>query len=63
MVIMATSPAMRAEMAECGYRRVMKRYQLQQMKRKYWELYRKMAAKYECDWSEDDFDIREHREK
>jgi glycosyltransferase involved in cell wall biosynthesis len=63
MVEMATSPHMRAEMAKCGYNRVMKRYRLVQMKKKYRELYRKMAAKYECIWTEEDFDIRLHREK
>jgi hypothetical protein len=41
----------------------MKRYRLVQMKKKYRELYRKMAAKYECIWTEEDFDIRLHREK
>lgn len=63
IVEMATSPNMREEMAQCGYKRVMKRYQLQQMKKTYRELYRKMCAKYECDWSEDNFDITKHREK
>lgn len=57
IVEMATSPAMREEMGECGYKRLMKRYQLHQMKKTYRDLYRKMCAKYECDWSEDDFDI------
>lgn len=63
IVEMATSPAMRAEMAECGYKRVMKRYQLHQMKKTYRELYRKLCGKYECDWSEDAFDITKHKEK
>lgn len=58
IVEMATSPAMRAKMAECGYKRMRNRYQLHQMKKTYRDLYRKMCAKYECDWSEDDFDIK-----
>ena len=63
IVEMANSPAMREEMAQCGYKRVMKRYQLHQMKKTYLDLYRKMCAKYECDWSEDDFDISKRRER
>jgi len=63
IVEMANSPAMREEMAQCGYKRVMKRYQLHQMKKTYRDLYRKMCAKYECDWSEDDFDISKRRER
>lgn len=63
MVEMATSPAMRKEMGECGYKRLMQGYQLQQMKQKYLELYQMVGERYGCEWPEEPFDIRKHREK
>ena len=63
MVEMATSPAMRKEMGECGYKRLMQGYQLQQMKQKYMELYQKVGEQYKCEWPEEPFDIMKHREK
>lgn len=63
IVELATSTAKRLEMGECGYRRLMSRYQLHQMKEKYAELYRTTGEKYGCEWPEDMFDITKKREK
>ena len=63
IVELATSPSKRQEMGECGYNRVMKGYQIHQMKQTYLELYQKVGAQYNCTWPEEPFDIRKHREK
>jgi len=63
IVELATSPTTRAEMGECGYNRVMKGYQIHQMRQTYSELYQEVGAQYNCNWPEEPFDIRKHREK
>ena len=63
IVELATSPAKRLEMGECGYQRVMQGYQLHQMKEQYVELYKRIGALYSCEWPEEDFDIEKYREK
>ncbi len=62
IVEMAASPAKRLEMGECGYKRIMQRYQLHQMKEQYAELYKKTGALCGCEWPEEPFDIEKHRE-
>lgn len=55
IVELAESPAKCKEMGECGYRRVMSRYRIQQMKDTYREIYQDVGNKYECKWPEQDF--------
>ena len=57
IVELATSTAKRLEMGECGYKRLMSRYQLHQMKDTYAELYQTTGAAYGCEWPKEPFDI------
>lgn len=59
IVDMATSSSKRQEMGECGYKRVMQRYQLKQMHQNYQEIYEEIGWDYGCVLPEEDFDIRE----
>lgn len=57
IVELATSPVKRAEMGECGYQRVMKRYQISQMKKEYVDIYESVGWDCGCVWTDEDFDI------
>ena len=64
MVQLARNPELAKSMGEIGYKRLMSKYQLSQMKETYRNLYKKMAKLSNCAWSEDKFireDIREER--
>ena len=63
MVELATSTAKRLEMGECGYKRLMSRYQLHQMTDQYAELYKTTGEKYGCEWPEEVFEIIVNGEK
>ncbi len=58
IVEMATSPAKRQEMGECGYQRLMSRYQLHQMKEQYMQLYKTVGESYGCEWPEKTFEVK-----
>lgn len=64
MVYLARNPELAKSMGEIGYKRLMAKYQLSQMKETYRNLYKKMAKLCNCQWTEDRFireDIREER--
>lgn len=61
IVELAESPRKREEMGECGYKRVMKRYRIQQMKKTYEELYEVVGWDNGSVWPEEDFDITKKR--
>lgn len=50
MLELARSKQLREEMGECGYRRVCKRYRIQQMRRTYEELYEQIGWNYGKLW-------------
>ncbi len=56
MVEMGRSPQMRQEMGESGYRRVMKSYQIHQMKEAYEEIYEEIGWSYGKLWPRDEED-------
>ncbi len=62
IVEMATSPEMRKKMGNCGYRRLMKRYQLHQMQERYEALYKKLCMRGDCVWPIHDFYINQQEE-
>lgn len=57
IVDLANSPKMRREMGQCGYNRVINRYQLFQMKDTYKLLYEKVGKEQNCEWPTEDFVI------
>ena len=52
MVYMADHPAIRREMGEIGYRRVMRKYRIQDMKKTYAGIYREAAQRQGIPWTE-----------
>ena len=54
---LSLSPKKREEMGENGYKRVVSRYQLHQMRNKYEELYENIGWDYGCIYPEEEFDI------
>ncbi len=62
IVEMATSPELRKKMGNCGYRRLMKRYQLHQMQERYEALYKKLCMRGDCVWPIHDFYINQQEE-
>lgn len=52
MVHLAREPHLAKQMGEIGYKRLMNKYQLSQMKESYHNLYRKMAKTSGCIWDE-----------
>lgn len=52
MVYMADHPAKRREMGEIGYRRVMRKYRIQDMKKTYAGIYREAAQRQSIPWIE-----------
>ena len=52
MVYMADHPAIRREMGEIGYRRVMRKYRIQDMKKTYAGIYREAAQRQGIAWCE-----------
>ncbi len=58
MVEMADSEKMRQEMGECGYNRVVNRYQLSQMREAYRELYKNVGAMKGCELPQEKFEIK-----
>lgn len=58
IVELATSPDMRKKMGECGYRRLMSRYQLHQMQAQYERLYKKLCIQCDGVWPVTDFIVR-----
>ena len=52
MVYMADHPAIRREMGEIGYRRVMRKYRIQDMKKTYAGIYREAAQRQGIPWIE-----------
>ncbi len=57
MVEMAKKPAMRENMGEVGYKRVMSRYKLEDMKLAYKQIYKDFSDSLNIDWSEEKFTI------
>ena len=57
IVELANSPKMRREMGECGYRRVVNRYQLFQMREAYKQLYEKVGKEQGCEWPTEEFKL------
>lgn len=57
IVELATSPMKREEMGENGFRRVMSRYRIEQMRQQYAQLYEKLGWEYGCVYTEERFDI------
>lgn len=52
MVYMARNPEERKAMGEAGYKRLMKRYKIEDMKQKYEEIYRECARRQNLEWEE-----------
>ena len=52
MVYMARNPDERKAMGEAGYKRLMKRYKIQDMKQKYEEIYKECAERRNLEWEE-----------
>ena len=52
MVYMARNPEERKAMGEAGYKRLMKRYKIEDMKQKYEEIYRECAKRQNLEWEE-----------
>ena len=52
MVYMAGNPEERKAMGEAGYKRLMKRYKIEDMKQKYEEIYRECARRQNLEWEE-----------
>ena len=52
MVYMARNPEERKAMGEAGYKRLMKRYKIEDMKQKYEEIYRECAKRRNLEWEE-----------
>ncbi|MCD7825405.1 MAG: GT4 family glycosyltransferase PelF [Clostridiaceae bacterium] len=63
MVKLARNPEQAKQMGEIGYRRLMEKYQLSQMKATYRSLYRKMAEITGCEWNEASLRRCEEQEK
>lgn len=63
MIELATSTEKRLKMGECGYQRLMSRYQLHQMRDQYAKLYQTIGETYGSEWPTEKFDIREDKEK
>ena len=57
IIELSLSPKKREEMGENGYKRVVSRYQLHQMRNKYEELYENIGWDYGCIYPEEEFDI------
>lgn len=55
MVKLAREPEEAKHMGEVGYQRLMKKYQLSQMKETYRQLYQKMADISGCQWKEENY--------
>ena len=52
MVYMARNPEERKAMGDAGYKRLMKRYKIEDMKQKYEEIYRECARRQNLEWEE-----------
>ena len=52
MVYMARNPEERKAMGEAGYKRLMKRYKIEDMKQKYEEIYKECAERRNLEWEE-----------
>lgn len=52
MVYMARNPEERKAMGETGYKRLMKRYKIEDMKQKYEEIYKECARRQNLEWEE-----------
>lgn len=52
MVYMARNSEERKAMGEAGYKRLMKRYKIEDMKQKYEEIYRECARRQNLEWEE-----------
>lgn len=52
MVYMARNPDERKAMGEAGYKRLMKRYKIEDMKQKYEEIYKECAERRNLEWEE-----------
>lgn len=52
MVYMARNPEERKAMGDAGYKRLMKRYKIEDMKQKYEEIYRECARHQNLEWEE-----------
>lgn len=57
MVELAKKPAMREQMGEAGYKRVMEFYKLEDMKNKYTEIYSGFSDDLNLAWSDNKFEI------
>lgn len=62
MVRLAREPQLAKQMGEIGYKRLMKKYRLSQMKETYYKLYYEMAQKKGCQWTEEPVSAKEGRE-
>lgn len=62
MVRLAREPQLAKQMGEIGYKRLMKKYRLSQMKETYYKLYYEMAQKKGCQWTEEPISAKEGRE-
>lgn len=58
MVEMANHPKMRAQMGENGYKRVMSKYKIEDMKQTYEEIYKDFANQAMLDWTDHEFRIK-----
>lgn len=58
IVKLATTPELRYEMGEIGYKRVEKSYRIEQMKETYKGIYQELGALYGSNWSEEKFEIK-----
>ena len=59
MIKLAENPQLVKEMGEIGYKRVVKSYQIEQMKENYKGIYKELGQKYGCIWSDTKFTIEE----
>ena len=52
MVYLAENPEVRSQMAEAGYRRLMRKYKIEDMKKTYEGIYREAAQRQHLVWED-----------
>lgn len=57
MIALATMPEKRRRMGECGYRRLISKYKIEDMKKTYEKIYRDFATSMGLEWSEEPFQL------